>query len=61
MTTQEADLNNILESVLEEQFSNTVVEDCSDNSDVEVIEWGADYHTEYNKLPSKTQKMMTLV
>ena len=36
MTTQEADLNNILESVLEEQFSNTVVEDCSDSSDVEV-------------------------
>ena len=32
--------------------------EISDNPNIEVIEWGADYHTEYNKLPSKTQKMM---
>ena len=32
--------------------------EISDNPNIEVIEWGADYHTEYNKLPSKTQEMM---
>ena len=36
MTAQEEDLNNILESVLEEQFSSKIVEDCSDSSDLEV-------------------------
>ena len=30
-----------------------------DNPDVEVMEWGADYHTDYKDLPLKTQKMMT--
>ena len=29
-----------------------------DNPDVEVMEWGADYHTDYKDLPLKTQKMM---
>ena len=32
--------------------------EISDNPNIEVIEWGTDYHTEYNKLPSKTQEMM---
>jgi hypothetical protein len=30
---------------------------CND-SNIEVIEWGADYHTDYTELPIKTQKMM---
>ena len=30
---------------------------CND-SNIEVIEWGADYHTDYKDLPLKTQEMM---
>ena len=30
---------------------------CND-SNIEVIEWGADYHTDYRDLPIKTQQMM---
>ena len=32
--------------------------EISDNPNVEVIEWGADYHTDYKDLPVKTQRMM---
>jgi len=32
--------------------------DISSDSNIEVIEWGGDYHTDYQDLPSKTQKMM---
>ena len=30
---------------------------CNDSS-IEVIEWGSDFHTDYNDLPIKTQQMM---
>ena len=30
---------------------------CNDSS-IEVIEWGSDFHTDYNDLPIKTQEMM---
>ena len=30
---------------------------CNDPN-IEVIEWGADYHTDYKDLPIKTQQMM---
>ena len=30
---------------------------CND-PDIEVIEWGADFHTDYRDLPVKTQEMM---
>ena len=32
---------------------------CND-PDIEVIEWGADFHTDYRDLPVKTQEMMKL-
>ena len=30
---------------------------CEDDN-IEVIEWGSDFHTDYNDLPIKTQQMM---
>jgi len=30
---------------------------CND-PDIEIIEWGADFHTDYRDLPTKTQEMM---
>ena len=33
-------------------------EQISNDPNIEVIEWGSDFHTDYQSLPSKTQKMM---
>ena len=37
-----------------QKFYKEILED----SKIEVIEWGADYHTDYRDLPLKTQEMM---
>ena len=29
-----------------------------DDPNIEVMEWGSDFHTDYNDLPIKTQQMM---
>ncbi len=29
-----------------------------DDDNIEVIEWGTDFHTDYRDLPTKTQQMM---
>jgi hypothetical protein len=38
--------------------SQEFYEEICEDKNIEVIEWGADYHTDYKDLPLKTQQMM---
>ena len=52
-------MKNLIELMLFNHFKMTkFYKQISNDPNIEVIEWGSDFHTDYQSLPSKTQKMM---